>query len=85
MTKKLKSYDVFYNRTKKSVFKVRAENEEQARIVADNFLLKDRHFDKSYDGIIEFDKVLDSSDPLPQPAIFDGTGYKWKCSDYDWE
>lgn len=67
MGEELKSFDVFYRRSKKSFFKVRARDEAEARVVADNILMKDRHWDYEYDAILEYDSTLPSTDPLPEP------------------
>lgn len=55
----MKTYDVFYKKTKVTYFRVNANSEAEARVVADNLLMKDRNFDGAYDTIIKFDKTLE--------------------------
>lgn len=58
----LKSYDVVFTKTRTSYFRVEARNEEEARIVGENFLRKDRAWDGEHDPMIEFKGVYDSAE-----------------------
>jgi hypothetical protein len=86
MTDILKGYDVFYEKRKRAFFRVRARNEEEAKIIADNLLMKDRNFDGSYDAVLCFDNVHSSiQEPLREPDKNENGQYIWKTLDYRFE
>ena len=85
MTEILHSYDVFYKSVKKSFFKVKARNEEEARIVADNLLTKDHNWDGKYDAILEYDSTFPSVEPQPaEPKSRMGERYVYRNNDCEY-
>ncbi len=76
----IKSYDVMYKAERVVGMKVEARNEEEAKIVADNLLRKDRSFDFKHDTTVKFHIVAESIDQPKKEFNANGEPmiYRWE-------